>query len=158
MFEFIFNNALFFREVSYIMRYLLQFPSEAQVRDNIIDRLDSDEPSDFIKFNKFEPFMLEALMNNEFEPSPAEHLLAAFKVFDPESTGRVRMDVLTELLTTKGIPLRTKEIESFINFAGDKTGEWVYYEDYVQKMVEENERHKEFLLKDYDTFKPKGAS
>ena len=33
------------REVSYLMRYLLQFPSEAQVRDYIIVKLEDDEPS-----------------------------------------------------------------------------------------------------------------
>ena len=41
------------REVSYIMRYLLQFPSEMQVRDYIIVKLEDDEPSEFIKFEKF---------------------------------------------------------------------------------------------------------
>ena len=40
------------------MRYLLQFPSEAQVRDYIIDKVADDEPSDFIKYEKFEPYML----------------------------------------------------------------------------------------------------
>ena len=65
------------------MRYLLQYPSEAQVRDYIIDLLEGDEPSDYIKFDKFEPFMLNALITNEYEPNPAEHLMAAFKVLDP---------------------------------------------------------------------------
>ena len=49
---------LLFREISYIMRYLLQFPSEAQVRDYIISKLEDDEPSDFIKYERFEPYML----------------------------------------------------------------------------------------------------
>ena len=46
------------REISYIMRYLLQFPSEAQVRDYIITKLEDDEPSDYIKYEKFEPYMI----------------------------------------------------------------------------------------------------
>jgi len=60
-------------------------------------------------------------MNNEFEPSPAEHLLAAFRCLDPTNSGRIRIDVIEELLTTKGIPLRQKEYEPFILFAQDKT-------------------------------------
>uniref|UniRef100_A0A7S3CRX2 EF-hand domain-containing protein n=1 Tax=Strombidium rassoulzadegani TaxID=1082188 RepID=A0A7S3CRX2_9SPIT len=140
------------------MRYLLQFPSEAQVRDYIIDQLEGDEPSDYIKFEKFEPFMLNVLMTNEYEPNPPEHLLAAFRVLDPEGKGYIRMDVMEELLTTKGIPLRTKEIESFKNFAVDKTGQYLFYEDYVSKLVEENERHKEFLIKDYENFKPQAGA
>lgn len=50
------------KEVSYIMRYLLQFPSEAQIRDYIIDKLEGDEPSDYIKYERFEPYMLDVLM------------------------------------------------------------------------------------------------
>jgi len=61
--------------------------------------------------------MLNVLMTNEFEPNPAEHLLAAFKVLDPEGKGRVRVDVMKELLTTKGIHLRSREWESFLAFA-----------------------------------------
>ena len=144
------------KEVSYIMRYLLQYPSEAQIRDYIIDQLEGDEPSDYIKYEKFEPFMLQAMMTNEYEPSPAEHMLAAFRVLDPEGKGYVRKDVMTTLLTTKGITLRAKEIQNFIAFAEDKTGQFIYYEDYVARLIDENDRHKDYLLKDYETFKPSG--
>ena len=131
------------------MRYLMQFPSEAQVRDYIIVKLEDDEPCDFIKYDKFEPYMVNVLMNNEFEPAPAEHLLAAFRILDPLNKGRIRRDVIEELLTTQGISLRKKEFETFINFAIDKKGQYVEYEDYVAKLIDENERHMEMLLSDY---------
>ena len=98
------------REVSYLMRYLLQFPSEAQVRDYIIPKLEDDEPSKYVKYEKVEPYMVNVLMENEFEPAPAEHLLAAFRILDPEGKGRIRYDVIRELLMTKGIPLRQTEV------------------------------------------------
>ena len=134
------------------MRYLLQFPSEMQVRDYIIVKLEDDEPSKFIKYEKFEPYLVNVLMNNEFEPSPAEHLLAAFRCLDPTTSGRIKLDIIEELRTTKGIPLREKEFIPFINFAKDKTGKYVEYEDYVAKLVDENERHLEMLLKDFEEF------
>ena len=136
------------------MRYLLQFPSEAQIRDYIIEQLEGDEPSDFIKYDKFEPYMLNVLMINEYEPNPAEHLLAAFRVLDPEGKGYIKKDVMKELLTTKGIHLRPREYELFITFAQDPSGQYIFYEDYVTKLVEENERHREYLCKGYDSFKP----
>ena len=105
------------REVSYLMRYLLQFPSEAQVRDYILVKLEDDEPSQFVKQDKVEAFMVNVLMTNEFEPAPAEHLLAAFRIMDPQGNGRISKDILVELLTTKGIPLRDQEIKSFEKFA-----------------------------------------
>lgn len=92
------------------------------MRDYIIVKLEDDEPSDFIKYEKFEPYMVNVLMNNEFEPAPAEHLLAAFRILDPQNKGRIRRDVIEELLTTQGISLRKKEFETFINFAIDKKG------------------------------------
>ena len=140
------------REDSYLMRYLLQFPSEAQVRDYIIVKLEDDEPSQFVKQEKVVEFMVNVLMTNEFEPAPAEHLLAAFRIMDPDGTGKIRYDVLRELLTTKGIPLRNAEIQSFEKFALDKTGNYVEYEDYVAKLVEENERHLEGFLRKFDAF------
>ena len=76
------------------MRYLLQFPSEAQVRDYIITKLEDDEPSDYIKYEKFEPYMIQVLMQNEFEPATAERLLDAFKILDPQGLGYVRKDVM----------------------------------------------------------------
>ena len=141
------------KEVSYIMRYLLQFPSEAQIRDYIIEQLEGDEPSDFIKYEKFEPYMLKVLQENEYEPNPAEHLLAAFRVLDPEGKGFIQLDVMKELLTTKGIHLRPREWDNFQSFAVDKSNKFIFYEDYVTKLIKENEAHREFLVKDFDTFK-----
>ena len=98
--------------------------------------------------------MLNVLMINEYEPNPAEHLLAAFRVLDPESKGYIKKDVMKELLTTKGIHLRPREYELFVTFAQDPSGMYIFYEDYVTKLVEENERHREYLCKGYDSFKP----
>jgi calmodulin len=142
------------REISYIMRYLLQFPSEAQVRDYIISKLEDDEPSDYIKYDKFEPYMLQVLMSNEFEPATAERLLDAFKILDPQGLGYVRKDVMHQLLTTKGIPLRPTEYDFFKQFAIGKDPEKIFYEDYVARLIEENERHLDYLLKGYENFKP----
>ena len=61
-------------------------------------------------------------MTNEYEPNPAEHLLAAFRVLDPEGKGYIKIDVMRELLTTKGIHLRPREYDLFINFAQDPSG------------------------------------
>ena len=111
------------------------------MRDYIIVKLEDDEPCDFIKYEKFEPYMINVLMNNEFEPAPAEHLLAAFKILDPQNTGRIKKEIIENLLATKGIPLRESEQSGFIQFALDKTGKYVEYEDYVARLVEENEAH-----------------
>ena len=93
-------------------------------------------------------------MQNEFEPATAERLLDAFKILDPQGLGYVRKDVMHQLLTTKGIPLRTSEYDLFKQFAIGKDPDKIYYEDYVARLIEENERHLEYLLKGYESFKP----
>ena len=98
--------------------------------------------------------MLQVLTTNEFEPAPAEHLLAAFRILDPEGKGYIKKDVLHELLTTKGISLRDQEYEKFKQFAVDKAGKVVFYEDYVARLIDENERHLEYLIKGFESFKP----
>ena len=54
--------------------------------------------------------------------------------------------------------MRQKEYDPFINFAIDKTGNYVEYEDYVAKLIDENERHLEMLLKDFEEFAKKWES
>ena len=95
--------------------------------------------------------MLQVLMSNEFEPATAERLLDAFKILDPNGLGYVRKDVMHQLLTTKGIPLRPTEYDIFKQFAIGKDPDKIYYEDYVARLIEENERHLEYLLKGYET-------
>ena len=51
--------------------------------------------------------------------------------------------------------MRQKEYDPFISFAIDKTGNYVEYEDYVAKLIDENERHLEMLLKDFEEFAKK---
>ncbi len=50
--------------------------------------------------------------------------------------------------------MRPKEYEQFKLFALDKTGQFIYYEDYVARLIDENERHLEYLLRGYDIFNP----
>ena len=42
-----------------------------------------------------------------------------------------------------------------MNFALDKTGNYIEYESYVAKLIDENERHLEFLLKDFEEYSKK---
>lgn len=83
---------------------------------------------------------------------------------DPEGKGYIREDVIHNLLTTQGykinnitkigrIKFAENVFDQFHDYAIDKTGQYFYYEDYVAKLIEENEKHMQYLLKDYETFK-----
>lgn len=72
------------KSYSYIIIY--------KVRDAILPDIEEDEVSEFIKYEKFEPYMLKVLKEREFEPDDPETLLAAFKLLDPENKGYIEVD------------------------------------------------------------------
>ena len=64
----------------------------------IIPKVEDDESGDDVKLNKFENFLLEVLMTDEYDPSPPEHILAAFKVLDPEGKGYIEKEILKRMI------------------------------------------------------------
>ena len=66
-------------------------------------------PSDDVKYEKFEPKMLECtliytigLMKNQFKMATHEELLAAFKLLDPENKGYIPENEIKNLLMNCG--------------------------------------------------------
>ncbi|CAG9333727.1 unnamed protein product [Blepharisma stoltei] len=140
-------------EVSYIMKYFGQYPSEAQVVDVILPEIQEDEPTNYVYYEKFEKYMLNAIINNEFEPDDAETLLAAFKVLDSEGKGYIEVDAMKELLLKNGIPFYEKEWQDFEAYSVDLETNVINYEDYVSRLVMDNEKHINNLMKGLEKFK-----
>lgn len=118
-------------EVSTIMRYLGAYPTERAMVKEILPDMMEDEPSAFVKYERFEPKMLEILAEGDWEPDSEEVLLQAFRVFDEEGKGFIEANRLREALITKGTPFREKEIDAFLSVAKDLETGHIYYEDYV---------------------------
>ena len=140
-------------EISSIMRYFGQFPSEAQVVDVILPEIQEDEPTTYVYYEKFEKYMLNAIINNEFEPDDAETLLAAFKILDPEGKGYIEVEAMKKLLMKEGIPFYEQEWLGFEEYAVDDDTHVINYEDYVSRLVLENEKHINNLMKGLEKFK-----
>ncbi|KAJ1461567.1 hypothetical protein M885DRAFT_506581 [Pelagophyceae sp. CCMP2097] len=124
-------------EVSTIMRYLGAYPTERAMVKEILPDMMEDEPSAFVKYERFEPKMLEILAEGDWEPDSEEVLLQAFRVFDPEGRGYIEATKLREFLITKGTPFREKEIDAFMSVAKDMETGHIYYEDYVALLTGE---------------------
>mmetsp|Transcript_34715 Transcript_34715/g.61070 ORF Transcript_34715/g.61070 Transcript_34715/m.61070 type:complete len:183 (-) Transcript_34715:870-1418(-) len=139
-------------EVSAIMRYLGQFPSEVQLVQTILPEIQEDEPPNVVYYEKFEKYMLDVIANNEFEPEDSEVLLQSFRVLDKQGIGYLEGDVIKEYLMNQGIHFRPAEWEEFQSYALEPGTGRLYYEDYVYKLVRGTESHFEDLMKDYDKF------
>ena len=125
-------------EVATIMRYLGAYPTERAVVKEILPDMMGEEASAFVKYETFEPKMLELLAGGEFEPDSDETLLQCFRAFDEDGKGWVEATKLREALITKGTPFREKEIEAFMEVAKDEETGRIYYEDYVALLSAES--------------------
>ena len=94
--------------------------------------------------------MLKAIIDNEYEPDDAERLLAAFKLIDEQKRGFIDVDAMKMIMIEKGIKFVNEEWESFMTYAADNETNTINYEDYVAKLVQENEDHLEKLMKGYE--------
>jgi Ca2+-binding EF-hand superfamily protein len=139
-------------EVSAVMRYLGQFPSEVQLVQTILPEIQEDEPPNVVTYEKFEKYMLDVIANNEFEPEDSEMLLSSFRVLDRQGAGYLEQDVVKQYLMTQGIQFRSPEWENFEAYALEPGTGRLYYEDYVYKLVRGTEAHMEELMKEYDKF------
>ena len=77
-------------------------------------------------------------------------------MLDPQLKGYIDLDVMKELMLHKGIGFRDpQEIDPFLSYAADKTGKKIEYEDYIAKKMDEQERHLEMYLKEWEQFRNK---
>lgn len=128
-------DAIIQEEVGTVMRALGVYPTERQLVLEILPEVQDDEPTGFVSYQKFEKKMLNLLATKECDPDSGDMLLQAFRTIDSENTGYISAEFLEELLTTRGMPFRPKEIDSFMMVAKDPETGNIYYEDYVALLM-----------------------
>ena len=121
------------REIGTIVRHLGICPTEIELRD-LITECEEEEPTGFIRFERFERMMSRVLLENQYPRDSEEKLLRAFRTLDPDNKGYVEADKVRTLLTTHGERFSPEEIEDFLNFAVDAETGLLHYEDYVMQL------------------------
>lgn len=122
-------------EVGTMMRYLRAFPTEEEMVTEILPQLQDEEETQFVKIERFEPFMLRILVEKVYEPDPEEVVLEAFKVLDSEGKGYLEEDTIVELLTENEYAFRPKEVQDFLRVAKDTDTGYIHYDDYVAHLA-----------------------
>jgi len=123
-------------EIGTIMRYLGAYPTEEELVTDILPQIQDDEETQYVKYERFEPFMVRVLVERSYEPDSEEVILQAFKVLDPDNKGYVDDETITELLTENEWAFREKEIEDFMRVAKDPDTGYIHFEDYVTLLEE----------------------
>ena len=57
-----------------------------------------------------------------------EDIRGAFKVFDKYNDGKIKVDLLRNVLTRVGEPLTDREVDNFLDIMGMKDKEYIEYE------------------------------
>jgi Ca2+-binding EF-hand superfamily protein len=119
-------------EVPTILRYLGVYPSEKMLIQDILPSMQGDEPTAFVTYAKLEEVLLSLIHCKAADPDPEDILLQAFRTLDADGKGYIEWDRMKEIMQTMGdAPFRDKEIEQFQRAAMDIDTGYVFYEDYV---------------------------
>ena len=71
------------------------------------------------------------ILQQKFLPAAHEDLLAAFRTLDPENSGHIEKDVVTQLFTEEGEAFSQEEMTEFCNAALDPITKSIHYREFV---------------------------
>ncbi|XP_031515983.1 dynein regulatory complex protein 8 isoform X3 [Papio anubis] len=91
-------SILYPREIGTIIRSLGCCPTEGELHD-LIAEVEEEEPTGYIRFEKFLPVMTEILLERRYRPIPEDVLLRAFEVLDSAKRGFLTKDELIKYMT-----------------------------------------------------------
>ncbi|XP_022363924.1 EF-hand calcium-binding domain-containing protein 2 isoform X3 [Enhydra lutris kenyoni] len=121
-------------EIGTIIRSLGCCPSEGELHD-LIAEVEEEEPTGYIRYEKFLPVMTEVLLERRYRPIPEDTLLRAFEVLDPSKRGFLTKEELIEYMTEEGEPFSQEEMEEMLSAAVDPESNCIHYKDYIAMMV-----------------------
>merc|ERR1711963_958735 len=130
------NKTVDVREVGTIIRSLNCCPSEAELHDMLAE-IEEEEPTGYIRFEKFLPMMTKVLMERRYKPSPEDQILKAFQVLDVDGKGYLTVEELTKYMTEEGEPFAQEEMEEMMSQALDPEKGYIPYKDYASLMAAE---------------------
>ncbi|KAL0969328.1 hypothetical protein UPYG_G00225640 [Umbra pygmaea] len=139
VFDHEFNKTVDVREIGTIIRSLGCYPTERELQD-IIAEIEEEEPTGYIRFEKFLPTMTRVLLERRFRPIPEDMLLQAFEVLDQQKKGHLEAEELTKYMTQEGEPFSPEEMNEMLTAALDPDRKVVFYKDFVCLMTEDDNR------------------
>ena len=120
------NKTVDMREIGTIVRSLKCCPTEGELHDILAD-VEEDEPTGYVRYEKFEPTMMNILMQKRYMPCSEEQLRKAFEVLDQDNKGYLTTEELTKYVTESGEPFTQEEMEEMISASVDPDQGVVFY-------------------------------
>lgn len=165
-------------EAPYLIRYFLQFPSQSQVVEEIlveIGKLESsnDKSKELLEVDAFVKYLITILKSNKYAGYSKETLIEAFRILDNENNGYLDLHTYYTYLKRYGITFTKEQLDGLESFLLENDNELLeplgvqndevikhkptttrkfYYESYVRKVLDDNQKHFEDLMKEYKQF------
>ena len=168
-------------ELPYFVRYFLQFPSQQQVVDEIIPEIekletDSEKHKEFLQITAMEKYIVILVKANTYPDNDKEILIEAFRVLDSEKLGYIDLHTYYSFLKSFGIPFTSDQVQDMEKFLIENETDFLspmklnpdtmnkhkhnqystrkfYYETYVRKVISDNKKHYDNLIKEFTIFK-----
>ena len=138
---------IFLSKIGTIIRSLGHCPSESQLQE-VISEMEDSEQMGYIHMDRFLPVMsrfglslrsqslslslfVRIILQQKFLPAAHEDLLAAFRTLDPENSGHIEKEVVTQLFTEEGEAFSQEEMAEFCNAALDPITKSIHYREFV---------------------------
>ncbi|XP_071787302.1 dynein regulatory complex protein 8-like [Asterias amurensis] len=128
------NKTVDVREVGTIIRSLNCCPSEGELHD-LLAEMEEEEPTGYIRFDRFLKTMTGVLMERKFKASPEDQLQKAFEVLDMDKKGHLTVEELTKYMTEEAEPFTQEELEEMLSAAVDPDKGVILYKDYASLMA-----------------------
>ncbi|XP_008266387.1 dynein regulatory complex protein 8 isoform X1 [Oryctolagus cuniculus] len=128
------NNTVDVREIGTIVRSLGCCPSEGELHD-LIAEVEEEEPTGYIRYEKFLPVMTKVLLEKRYRPIPEDVLLRAFEALDPAKRGFLTKEELIKYMTEEGEPFSQEEMEEMLAATIDPETNAIHYKDYITTMM-----------------------
>mmetsp|Transcript_22481 Transcript_22481/g.35955 ORF Transcript_22481/g.35955 Transcript_22481/m.35955 type:complete len:154 (+) Transcript_22481:133-594(+) len=114
-----------------IVRSVGQTPSNAEVAD-FIKEIDSDSTG------TFDYASLVALLERHWkQPADPEQVIEAFKIFDPDGTGKISASEMSTVMTNLGEKLTAEEVKAMLAEADPSNTGKIDYAEFVKKMAQQ---------------------
>merc|ERR1711871_1536423 len=128
------NDIADVREVGTIMRSLGVNPTEKELH-GMLAEMEEDEPTGFVKYEKFEPVVVKAIEDNKIPTDSEEDIIRAFRALDTDGKGYLTTEELRDMMTKNEEHFSSDEISEMIAFAVDPDTGNCNFTEYAEKVA-----------------------
>ncbi|XP_063718716.1 dynein regulatory complex protein 8-like [Symsagittifera roscoffensis] len=128
------NQTIDVRELGTVIRSLDCCPTEGELHD-MLTECEEEEPTGYIKLDRFETMMSRTLMEHKYRPAPEEKIMRALEILDTDRKGYLTVEEISNYVTKEGEPFSQEELDEMLNGAVDSEKGVINYKDYAMKLA-----------------------